>query len=307
MSHSARFVLIERKTRLTELVERFNTWSQARFYLEHANADVEDYLIEHDRSQKVLAQIEVLLRSRGRVARLERSLLDTYQFHSEDIVVVVGQDGLVANTLKYLKGQPVVAINPDPGRWDGPLLPFRVEEAEQVITDTIAARVSMKSVSFAEATTKDGQRMLAVNDLFIGPKSHSSARYALSWSGKQETQSSSGIIVSTGLGSTGWLQSILAGAAGISGQAPPADLVGGFPWEADYLYYSVREPFPSLNTGTDLVMGKVTTNNKLVLSSLMPMNGIVFSDGIESDALAFNAGTELTIGLAEVRGCLVAK
>ena len=35
----------------------------------------------------------------------------------EDIVVVVGQDGLVANTLKYLQGQPVIAVNPD--RSDG--------------------------------------------------------------------------------------------------------------------------------------------------------------------------------------------
>lgn len=32
----------------------------------------------------------------------------------QDIVVVIGQDGLVANTLKYLDGQPVIAINPDP-------------------------------------------------------------------------------------------------------------------------------------------------------------------------------------------------
>ncbi|PTY38257.1 sugar kinase [Saccharospirillum sp. MSK14-1] len=307
MSQSARFVLIERKTRLTELVERFNTWSQARFYLEHANADVNDYLQEHDRYQKALSNIEITLRAHGRVARLERALLDTYQFHSEDIILVVGQDGLVANTLKYLQGQPVIAINPDPQRWDGPLLPFTVEDAEQVVVDTLAGHASIKTASFAEATTKDGQRMLAVNDLFIGPKTHSSARYSLAWNGQQEVQSSSGIIVSTGLGSTGWLQSILAGAAGISGQAVPSDLKGGFSWEADYLYYSVREPFPSQTTGTDMVMGRVTAKNQLVLTSFMPMNGLVFSDGIESDGLEFNAGTELTIGLADVRGCLVAR
>ena len=47
-SRKVRFVLVSRKTRLQELTERFNTWPQAKFYLEHAHVDAEDYLREHD-------------------------------------------------------------------------------------------------------------------------------------------------------------------------------------------------------------------------------------------------------------------
>ena len=39
-------------------------------------------------------------------------------------VVTLGQDGLVANTAKYVGAQPIVAVNPEPGRFDGILLPF---------------------------------------------------------------------------------------------------------------------------------------------------------------------------------------
>tara|TARA_R110002167_G_scaffold51814_6_gene149953 strand:+ start:12192 stop:13118 length:927 start_codon:yes stop_codon:yes gene_type:complete len=301
-----RFILVTRKTRLQELVERFNTWPQAKFYLEHNQVDTQDYLDEHDLYQRRLLEAEQQLKARGRFQLLERSFLPNYQFSPSDIVVVIGQDGLVANTLKYLNGQPVIAINPDPLRWDGKLLPFAIEDLASVVERTQATDIDCQCITFAEAKTNDGQRMLAVNDLFIGPKSHTSARYRLSWHGHSEIQSSSGIIVSTGFGSTGWFQSILAGALGVTG-ASAHDLSKGFAWQEERLQFAVREPFPSQTTGTTLVFGKITTSKALTLESLMPENGVVFSDGIEQDYLPFNSGSVITIGIAETKGRLVAK
>jgi hypothetical protein len=147
-----------------------------------------------------------------------------------------------------------------------------------------------------------------VNDLFVGPKSHVSARYALHQSGRSEVQSSSGLIVSTGLGSTGWFQSLLAGAAGMGRlDDGVAQLRGhGFAWEAAHLHYVVREPFPSRTTQAEMVFGRVTTEAPLNLLSYMPGNGIIFSDGVEADYLDFNAGMAATITLAERHGMLVA-
>jgi NAD kinase len=305
MSNKARFVMIERKTRLTELVERFNTWSQARFYLEHAGMDANDYLEEHDQYKAVLFQIESMVKPLGRLARLERTNLDTYQFHSEDIVLVIGQDGLVANTLKYLDGQSVVAINPDPSRWGGQLLPFQVDNSEQAIKALLAGKVSIADIRLAEAKTNDGQTMLAVNDLFIGPKTHASARYELAWGNKTEIQSSSGIIVSTGLGRTGWLTSILTGAKNLTGARDQLSSFVNMEWDSDYLYFAVREPFPSQTTQTDLTIGRVDNKHPLSVTSYMPTNGVIFSDGMESDAIEFNAGTRLSIDLAKKVGKLV--
>lgn len=298
-----RIILVWRKTRLQELVERFNTWPQAKFYLEHNNADAQDYLTEHDLYLQRLREAEAGLNLVGRVHKLERYYLPSYQFRASDIVVVVGQDGLVANTLKYLTGQPVIAANPDPERWDGLLLPFEVAGLQSALHKTIQDQANSKTITFAEVQTNDGQLLRAVNDLFIGPQSHTSARYVLDWDGRSEAQSSSGIIVSTGFGSTGWLQSIVAGANGVAGSIQAAD--ASFGWDELRLQFTVREPFPSKTTGTDLVYGTITQANRLRVESRMPERGVIFSDGIEQDYLNFNAGTLATVGIADTQGQLI--
>jgi hypothetical protein len=72
-------------------------------------------------------------------------------------------------------------------------------------------------------------------------------------------------------------------------------------WNTDHLVFTVREPFPSKTSQTDLIFGRITPNTPLRVVSQMPDNGVIFSDGIESDFLNFNSGVEATITLAEKR------
>jgi hypothetical protein len=299
-----KLILVVRRTRLDDLVARFNTRDQARFYIQHLGGDFSDYIAEHEQYQQARAAAEAALRQFGRVQVLDRSFLPNFLFGQADTVVVLGQDGLVVNTAKYLTGQPVVGVNPDPDRWDGILLPFTVRDLGKIMADALAGHRSVRNVTMAMAALNNGQRLYAVNDLFIGPKSHTSARYEIRVGKSAEQQSSSGMIISTGVGSTGWLKSILSGARAINaGAAGPAD--SAFPWDADYLVYSVREPFPSKTTGATLVHGKIGRNEPIVLRSLMPENGVIFSDGIESDFLEFNSGTEATVSVADKQAHLV--
>jgi len=78
-----------------------------------------------------------------------------------------------------------------------------------------------------------------------------------------------------------------------------------FAWHSDYLYFTVREPFPSTQSTTNLIFGKITQQQPLVLVSQMPENGVIFSDGIESDFIEFNSGMQASIGLADKQGHLV--
>jgi len=302
-------VLVTQPTRVDELKARFNTVEQARFYVEHLGQRFDDYLAEHAQYEAAVARTEGHLREVGRVSRLPRRFLPTYLFGPDDTVVVVGRDGLVANVLKYLPVQPVVGVNPDPARWDGVLLPFGPDDLPAVVPEVLRGGRTRRAVSLAEAALSDGQRLLAVNDLFIGPRTHVSARYVLRAGGREETQSSSGVIVSTGLGSTGWFRSLMTGAAAVAAARagePPAPMPEtAEPWEARLLHYTVREPFPSRTSGTELVYGRIEEGQALQLVSQMPEHGVIFSDGVEADFLAFNAGTTATIGLAEQRGHLV--
>ena len=324
-----KIVLVTRPTRLAELVIRFNTVSQAKFYIEHQGADFTDYLREDETYHRALSAAQSELARIGRVQVVDRGFLPNFVFAPEDIVVTLGQDGLVANTLKYLDHQPVVGVNPDPERWDGRLLPFRIDDLLKVMPEVVAHKRPTKSVTMAKAALNNGQTLYAVNDLFIGPKTHCSARYVIRYGKASEMQSSSGVIVSTGMGSTGWLKSLLTGAAAVSQSAGPllAQKLGNwdaateqagkgnalprlnvkteFAWDADYLFYTVREPFPTKTTGTSLVFGRVTAGVPLILESRMAENGVIFSDGIEKDFLEFNSGAQAIIGTAERKGVLV--
>lgn len=304
-----RIVLVVRKTRLEDLVGRFNTVEQAKFYVEHLGADFSDYESEQATYHAAIRTAEATLSRFGRVQRLDRSFLSNFLFPPQCLVVVLGQDGLVANTLKYLNGQAVIGVNPDPQRWDGVLLPFEVKDLGTVTPEAMAEKRQTKSVTMARARLSDGQELHAVNDLFVGPRTHVSARYQLALGDQHEVHSSSGIIVSTGLGSTGWFKSLISGAIGVAGGTPSPELANlrakGFAWDAPHLYFTVREPFPSKTTQANLVFGKVAAKTSLRIVSQMPDYGVIFSDGIEKDYLEFNSGMEAQIGIAEKRGRLV--
>ena len=305
MKTDRKLILITRQTRLSELKKKYGTLGQAKFYIEHLGESFEQYESEDAMFLKAQKEVLAILKETGRVQALDRSYLPTYKFSRDDVVIVLGPDGLVANTLKYLEGQSVIALNPSPKNFDGVLLPFTVSDLPLVLNDVLSNKVNIKAITMAEATTNLGGRLLAVNDLFIGPKSHTSARYELEWNGQREAHSSSGVIVSTGLGSTGWFKSLLAGASGIAGQPVHTELAQGFAWDSRYLYYTVREPFPSQVTETDLVFGKVEANKPLIMTSKMAENGVIFSDGLENDYLDFSAGVTATIKLSDVQGRLV--
>jgi len=301
-------VLVTRATRLDGLIARFNTRDQARFYIEHLGADFHDYETEHRRYHASARRAAELLRGVYRHQIIERSFLPNYIFGPHDVVVALGQDGLVANTLKYLDGQPLIGINPDPERNDGILLPFLIGDLGRVLPEVMAGRRTIREVTMARAALSDGQVLYAVNDLFIGPRTHTSLRYEISTAGAWEMQSSSGLIVSTGLGSTGWLKSIATGSLAIAAclEGTTRETIDtNLPWNAERLVFAVREPFPSRTSQTVTTYGIVTKTAPLKIRSLTPENGVIFSDGIEADYLSFNSGTEAEIGVADRRGYLV--
>ncbi|HOY70245.1 MAG TPA: hypothetical protein PL131_11135 [Methylotenera sp.] len=298
-------VLVTRKTRLEELVIRFQTLAQARFYIEHLGQDFHAYEMEHktylDAKQNVLDKLALT----GRFQVIDRMYLPNFIFGPDDVVIALGQDGLVANTMKYLNGQALLGVNPDPYQYDGVLLPYDVKDiSQQLIIDTMLEKRQYQSVTMAMAKLTDGQILYAVNDFFIGPKTHTTARYEIYYGDAHETQWSSGIIVATGLGSTGWMRSIYMGARALA-QNENMEAYQSRSWDSEDLMFAVREPFLSKASQANIVYGTVTQDKALSLESRMPENGVIFSDGIEADYMEFNVGTTAKIGIADRQGRLI--
>ncbi len=297
-----RIVLITRKTRLEGLIERFNTKSQAQFYIEHSGGDFQQYQDEHDVYKEALGRLRKQIDFGLKILVSDIGYVPNVLFTNKDLIITIGQDGLVANTAKYVGEQPIVAINPDPKRFDGILLPFAVSESRRAVSQVLEERSKICQITLAEARLNDGQSLLAFNDLYVGVNTHTSARYHLSWNGKEESQSSSGIIISTGAGSTGWLSSIVnmtAGMATFLGQKPRKDLQLKMEWDSPNLVFVVREPFASRHSQASIVAGKIKRGHKLTLESNIPSGGCIFSDGVHADFLNFNAGTIAEIGVAD--------
>ncbi len=299
-------IIVKNKTRLEQLIERFNTKAQARFYIERSGGNFLDYEKEHEVFQHSLSLVQRNLSGVIKNKIVDRIFLPSYIFNDRQVIITVGQDGLVANTAKYVKAIPIVAINPDTDRYDGVLLPFSADNFVNAIEKVMSNTYTSKATSFAEVQLNDGQRLLAFNDLFIGAASHVSARYKITYHKKTEEHSSSGIIVSTQAGSTGWLSSVFNMSYGMQQFIEKGNnKKKNIKLKDDQLMFAVREPFASKRTQTAITAGIVSGTTKLVIESYMPNNGLIFSDGIETDFLRFNSGSIATIGTAREKANLV--
>lgn len=285
-------VIVKKATELETILVRHTTRSQAQFYLESRGHSFAEYLAAHDAYQRTLSLSLAALPPGARTQVLTIEQVLTYRFRDDDLILAVGGTGLFVNTAKYVGDQRIIFVNADPAHADAALATCNPEELGNLLRNMEEGKHRIEDLTMAEATLDDGQTLLALNDLYIGRRTHVSARYDISHDGRQERQSSDGIIVSTGTGSTGWLTALYAGASALCGRPY---LPVAFPRSANYLSFGVEGPFPSMTNGIAVVKGMVTREKPLKVLSHMPEGGVIFSDGIESDYLAFNAGATATI------------
>jgi len=301
MSTSSRkVVIIRRPTRLDQLIQRFNTKLQAKYYIEHLDGDFSDYEAENDQYRRSLDTLVAGIEPVSRFHLIDWLQAPQYQFNPDDVVMTMGQDGLIVNTLKYLNSQPIIGFNSDRQRWDGVLSQFDPANGARILEATKAV-----------VRLSDQQVLYAVNDFFVGVSNHSSARYKITLGSKTERHSSSGVIVSTPLGRSGWLKSVITGAAQIVNSMSKTPLrieaKNSQNWSAEQLYFAVREPFPSVNSSTDLVFGRADAGTSLSIESLMGEGGLIFSDGMQSDFLNFNYSVKAEFSIAPTKGILVVR
>ena len=292
-----RVVFVVRETDYERLIARHATREQVRFFLKTRGQDLSIIEARHDRFHARLREVRSATPTDWRAALIRRDDLDRFLFAGEDIVIAFGQDGLVANVSKYLDGQPVLGVNPDPDLYDGILVPHSPSQVAALLKSIAANDVRLERRTMVEAKLDDGQTLSALNEIFVGHRTHQSARYEIAVSGSAEPQSSSGLIVSSGTGATGWARSIMESIHAQFTLHP----------EEEALAYFIREPFPSVATGTSIRAGKVAKTEPLRITSRMNDGGVIFADGIEQDHLEFGWGRIVDVQVSARRLNLVAR
>ncbi|HWP61350.1 MAG TPA: hypothetical protein VN495_01995 [Candidatus Paceibacterota bacterium] len=293
-----RLVIVTKETRLEELVRQHMTEGAARFVLESRGQSIDAYRQEDAAYRAALVDLRRQIPGDLPTATVDRNRLPNFLFRDNDVIVVCGPDGLFVNTAKYVRDQPIICINPDPRTIAGVLMRFSPGMLGGLIASIRAGEHMTERLPFIKATIDDDRTLWGVNDVFIGRKDQISARYALSFEGDEEHQSSSGIIVATGVGSTGWMHAVRTMIQGVTGGRPHKLSHPPSPTE-DELEFIVREPFPSPTTGIEIITGRITPEEPLTVVSEMPNGGYIFSDGVVEKALEWKAGSTVEISVGE--------
>src|ERR1700722_13742666 len=291
MSLPPRVVLVHRRTELDELIERHATRGQAAFFLSSRSRAIEEVEQRDLAVKAAIGQVSAAIPADWRRGAVERTDLPRWSFDDGDLVVVVGQDGLVANVARYLDGQPVIGINPEPERNPGVLVPHSPTVAGQLLAAATAGggQSSVEERVMVQAQVDDGQRLIALNQIYIGQPTHQSARYTIAVpNGQTERQASSGVIICTGTGATGWGRSVWLERH--SGAALPGPSDRGLAWV-------VRGGRPSPVTGVACTEGALSYGESVRLD-VESDQLVAFGDGIESDSVALSWGQRVSVGVA---------
>jgi len=290
-----RAVVVHRATVLEELLARHGTRGQVEFFLRGRGRDLATVQERHDAVEAALRTVAGAIPLDWRRASVERADLAGFLFTPEDVLVVVGQDGLVANVAKYLAGQPVLGVDPEPGVNPGVLVPHSPGAVAGLLARlAVPDGMPCRHLTMVEAVSDDGQTLRALNEVFLGSPTHQTARYRIEADGARERQASSGVLVGTGTGATGWLASVHRATGSrlpLPGPTDPA------------LAWFVREAWPSPSTGTALTAGLVSGQplDLRVESDAL----VVFGDGVEADRLHVSWGQSVRVGVSTQRLALV--
>ena len=294
MTLQPRAILVHRAAELDELIDRHGTRGQVEFFLRTRGRSLADLQGRADALDAALATARAAVPADWRRGSVERSDLHRFDFEPGDVVIVVGPDGLVANTAKYLDGQAVIGVDPEPGRNPGVLVQHCAAATAGLLGAVAAGTATVQARAMVRAALDDGSTLDALNDVYLGHASHQSARYRLRLpDGRGEAQSSSGLVVATGTGATGWAASI----AHDRGFALPGVAASELAW-------FVREAWPSPVTGTTLTAGLLDADAGLevvVASDAL----VAFGDGLEADRLTATWGQMVRLSTSPRRLSLV--
>ena len=287
MAVAPRALIVTRPTEYDELLGRHGSRQQVGFFLEQRGQDLAVLDKRHAQQQQAIQQVSSAIPVDWRRASLTRADLSRFVFGPEDVIFAIGQDGLVANVAKYLDGQRVVGVNPDVARNPGVLVRHDPSAVARLVPTIADGGSAVTPLAMVEVVTDSGESLRALNEVFIGHPQHQSARYRISVDGNEEHQSSSGLLVGTGTGATGWCASVHRERS-LSWSLPSQSSTD--------LAWFVREAWPSPRTGTTLTGGLLSEGELIVRCESDRL--VAFGDGIETDNLRLGWGQEATVRLA---------
>lgn len=258
-------------------------------FLEDAlpKSELKEIRARHKAHYESLDRIRKELSERGILFSRSYMPYSEYEdFRDKDLIISVGGDGTVLNSSQYIEDRtPMLTVRSD-SRSFGTLCEIDAKDFEMALEHIMEGEYDTQNWTRVEGRF-GSRRVFALNEVYVGARhSPTMARYELVYGGKTEAQMSSGVVISTGTGSTGWYANV-----------PGSD--GRFPRTSKSLRFIVREH--NLAAGYSLTKGIIKHGQTLTVRSKMNVDGCISFDGDYGKRMfEFKRGSLLKVRAAPV-------
>ncbi len=241
--------------------------------------EVKRFRKTHENHFWTLAYVEAVLKHKKlKFTKFCRGSSINYERY--DLIITVGGDGTFLEASRDLKDQVIWGINSDPSWSVGRFCSGNPKNFETMVDRVVQGKVPVRKINRLSLSFDDGtQSMDVLNDLLICHQNPGAlSRYYLTVGGVKEEQKSSGVWISTAVGSSGGICS--AGGKLLS-------------QESNNFQYRPRELYRGRGRIYRLMGSILKPVQKVKLLSLM-REGVVFVDGSHV-CLPFSFGTGLHV------------
>jgi len=212
------------------------------------------------------------------------------------VIIALGGDDFFKLVTHHIEGSlPILGVNSDPSSSVGALLPITIEELPEALKRLEKGDYRIDPWTRISLRMNGVECGSAINDIVLGKRDFRlTSRHELEYQGVKVMQRSSGILISTGVGSTGWYAS-----AGLY----LGDHDRSFPKTARYARFELREPSVTVTEVDgkrvtrlpDLVEGTLVENETLRITSLNDDEGLACRDSFDSVPFPRGAVAEISI------------
>ena len=210
------------------------------------------------------------------------SNIKKHDFKDVDLVITFGGDGTFLKAASFVRDSFIIGINSNPGASEGALTSITADNMEP-LREILGGKFRVLERPRAKVTKNNILLdKTALNEVYIGSRSQfHTSRYVLHLNGRKEEHRSSGVLVSTGTGSTAWYSS--------AGGKP-------FSYNEKKLKFIVREPFYGRLFKPAFLQGEISDGRKIKIECTGRMEIIVLDS---NSSYNFEGGDTVEIELSD--------
>jgi NAD+ kinase len=235
---------------------------------------------EHPDVHKILESFQ---KSGLEVVYAWKNTLTKKELDGIDLVISVGGDGTALSASHFIEDKPLLAVNSSPETSVGALTTLTLAGLREKLEQISKKKFKTENLERIEvAINGKPAEHLALNDVFIASeKAYHISKYKIKFKNEEELQRSSGLIFSTGTGSTAWFKS-----------------AGGIPFspQSKFIRMIVREPYCGKNECETIKNLEIKENEQIEVTPLV--KSVLAIDSIREYFL--NSGDKVIIKISKI-------